>query len=133
MSMEVDLRTETALPDKVGKGLNRVCTKLHEALGDQLISVILYGGLVKGEYSPRNSDVNVLLVLKEVTVEELDKATAPVQWGMREFGLAVMVVTENGLHGFTDVFPIKFLDWPYVCSLRSGKQGEGFVYVTGGT
>ena len=108
--MGIDLRIEAKLPEKVSTGLGRLCNQLHEALGDQLISVILYGGLVKGEYSPRTSDVNVLLVLKEVTVEELDKAAAPVQWGMREIGLAVMVVTEIGLHGSTDVFPIKFLD-----------------------
>jgi hypothetical protein len=66
--------------------------------------------VAKGEYSPANSDVNVMLVLAEVTVETLDRAAGPLQQGIHEMNLAVMVLSEEDLHRSTDVFPTKFLD-----------------------
>ena len=108
--MGQDWQSDTTFPNKVRKGLDRFCNQLRESLGEQLVSVILYGGLAKGEYAPSSSDVNVMLVLKEVTVEALDKAASPVRQGMRDFGLTLMVMMEDGLRRSTDVFPIKFLD-----------------------
>ena len=81
--------------------------------------MILYGGLAKDEYEPRTSDVNVMVVLKEVTVEVLDKVASPVQEGLRAFRLAVMVLSENDLRRSTDVFPIKFLDMQKYHRLRA--------------
>lgn len=60
------------LPGIVEEGLHQLCEQLRETLGEQLVSVILYGGLTKGEYTPRSSDVNVLIVLQEVNVAVLD-------------------------------------------------------------
>ena len=98
------------LPTPVSQGLERFCSQLQEALGEQLVSVILYGGLAKGEYAASSGDVNLMVVVNEVTVEALDKAISPVQQGMRDFGLAVMLLSEDNLRRSTDVFPIKFLD-----------------------
>lgn len=102
--------SETALPSSVRERLERFSSQLSDTLGEQLISVILYGGLAKGEYAGRSSNVNIMLVLNSVTVETLDKVASPVRQGKRDFGLAVMALTENDLRRSTDVFPIKFLD-----------------------
>ena len=54
-----------ALPAEVGEGLERFCRNLRDALGDDLISVVLYGGLAKGEYAQASSNVNVVVVVQE--------------------------------------------------------------------
>jgi len=108
--MAPESQVDTVLPATVREGLESFCAGLQDALGDQLVSIVLYGGLAKGEYVPGSSDVNVMLVFREATVEVLDRAAPPVRRGMLEFALSVLVLTEEGLGRSTDVFPIKFLD-----------------------
>src|SRR5689334_6071811 len=108
--MRPDGQTETSLPLSVQEGLDQFCTDLRAALGDHLVAVILYGATATGEYSPSSSDVNVMVVLDEVTVELLDAAVPSVQQGRRDVSLGLMLLSENDLRCSTDVFPIKFLE-----------------------
>ncbi len=84
--------------------------QLAEALGHRLVSVVLYGGLAKGEYIPDTSDVNVMIVLDDVPVSALDRAAPIIQGSARDFRLAAMMVGESDLRRSTQVFPIEFLD-----------------------
>jgi hypothetical protein len=63
-----------------------------------------------------------MVVLKEVTIEALDNMVAPVQQGMRDLRLAVMVLSENNLHRSTPVFPSKFLDMQQQHHVLWGKE-----------
>jgi predicted nucleotidyltransferase len=90
--------------------LEQFSRALQDALGADLVSLLLYGGLAKGEYAPESSDVNVLIVLRAISVDVLDRAAGPIQRAVRRFGLAPMLVTESDLRRSTDVFPTKFLD-----------------------
>jgi predicted nucleotidyltransferase len=108
--MAFDWQNDDRLPDSVREGLALFCNQLWDALGEQLVSIILYGGLARGEYARQSSDVNVMVVLKQVTIAALDQMVSPVQKGARDFRLAVMVLNENDLLDSTDAFPIKFLD-----------------------
>jgi hypothetical protein len=116
MSSETDpsepsLQRATAdFPQEVGAGLARFVADARAAADDALVSVILYGGLVRGEYDPPSSDVNVLVVLRRADVRVLDALLPPVQQGRAEFGLAPLVLTIDDLTGAADVFPSKFLD-----------------------
>lgn len=101
---------EVPLPEMVKEGAERLCEQLREALGDQLVSVVLYGGLAKGEYNPGTSDVNVVIVFDPVTVSSLDKAAPIIQGGMRDFRLSTMLLSESDLRRSAEVFPVKFLD-----------------------
>ena len=66
--MATDELRKGILPDSIRAGVDRFCERLQNALGDQLVSIVLYGGLAEGEYSPGHSDVNVMVVLKDVSV-----------------------------------------------------------------
>lgn len=81
-----------------------------KTLGDSLQAIVLFGGLAKGEFVPEQSDVNVLIVLRTVTLPVLDCAAPLIRQGMLEFRLAAMLVTEADLRNSADVFPIKFQD-----------------------
>lgn len=108
--MAAEAQGVATLPAEVGEGLDRFCQGLREALGAQVVSLILYGGLARGEYAQPNSNVNVMVVVTEATVEAMDRALPAVQAGMRDLRLAVMFLSENDLRRSTDVFPTKFLD-----------------------
>ncbi len=101
---------EPMIPAIVQEGQARLCAQLVEALGDQLVAVILYGGLSKGEYIPDTSDVNLMIVLGEVTVVALDKVAPIIRAGVRDFRLAPLLLCESDLRRSAEVFPIKFLD-----------------------
>jgi hypothetical protein len=120
--MTSDETVEAALPAVVQEGQARLCAQLVEALRDQLVSVILYGGLAKGEYIPDTSNVNVMIVLDEVTVAALDKAAPIIQGGVRDFRLAALLLCESDLRYSIEVFPIKFLDMQRYHRVLWGKD-----------
>ena len=113
---------EGQLPAAVQSGLDQFCEKMQSALGDQIISIVLYGGFVEKDFIPENTTVKVMVVLKAVSVELLDQAAIPVQVGCREFGLAVLLLSEDELRRSTDVFPIKFLDMQRRHRLLQGQD-----------
>jgi predicted nucleotidyltransferase len=113
---------EAALPAVVREGQARLCTQLQETFGKQLVSVVLYGGLAKGEYVPDTSDVNVMIVLDEVTVSALDKAAPIIQGCVRDFRLSAMLLSESDLRRSTEVFPVKFLDMQRHHRILWGKE-----------
>jgi hypothetical protein len=117
------LQSGADLPSSVRDGLDGFSKRLQNALGDSLVSVVLYGGLTKGEYfDPNASNVNVMVVLKEVTVEILDRVAGAVQEATRSLRLAPMVLSETDLRCSTDVFPVKFLDMQRHHRLIAGRD-----------
>jgi len=108
--MDLDKQITPSLPNAVQEGLERLGNQLREAFGEQLLSIILYGGLARGEYTPQSSDVNVMIVLKEIAFETLERAAPIFQRAGRDVNLAPLLLSENDLRRSTDVFPIKFLD-----------------------
>ncbi len=120
--MTSDTAIQATIPALVQEGLARFCAQLQKALGRQLVSVVAYGGLAKGEYIPDTSDVNVMVVLTDITVETLDKAAPIIQGGERDFRLAALLLSQNDLNGSVDVFPIKFLDMQRHHRLLWGKD-----------
>ena len=108
--MNDNWQQDQAIPAHVRKGLERFCSATADSLGDELIAIILYGGLARQDYAPTTSNVNVLVVLKHVSVKTLDRIVSPIQRATRAVRLAAMVLSEDDLRSSTDVFPIKFLD-----------------------
>jgi len=90
--------------------LDQIVNRLKEALGDRLISVILYGSAASGDQQKGYSDLNVLCILSEVTPRELHH-TAPVFRWWRELGNpAPLLLTRGEFETSTDCFAIEFHD-----------------------
>jgi len=93
------------LPASIQSGLDQFCERLRTSLGDQLVSVVLYGWAVKEEYSEENPDVNVMVVVDSASVETLDRVGKPIRKGLRNVRLAPLVLSEDDVRRSTDVFP----------------------------
>ncbi len=75
-----------------------------------LVAVVLYGGIVANEFFPGSSDANVVVVLKQVDQQTL-RALAPVVQDARNYHrIATLVLTAEEIVTSADVFPVKFLD-----------------------
>jgi predicted nucleotidyltransferase len=109
--MEPNLQLDgVQLPKKLETGLQSFCQALGNAYGENLECVLLYGGLARGEYLPRTSDVNMMVILHTITVEDLRKVLKNVRKSIRDFRLAPFFLSHEDLIRSTDVFPMKFLD-----------------------
>lgn len=123
-------QTPSPIPAPVEAALQQFCSALHAALGDQLLSVLLYGGLAKGEFIAQSSDVNVLVVLRQVTVDLLDRMIPAIDQARLEIRLSLLTLAQSDLEVSSDVFPTKFLDIQRHHRLLFGQQVLGKLEIT---
>jgi hypothetical protein len=70
----------------------------------------LYGGVVRGRYQPGRSDINLLVVLKELNTATLERLGPVLQSAWREVHLEPFLVAQPELERTAAVFPTKMLD-----------------------
>lgn len=92
------------------KQLEDLVEKLTAALGDRIVSVILYGSAAAGDWQERASDLNVLCVLRSITVDEMKLAESVFQWWSKQGNLPPVLMTEDELTHSADCFPMEFHD-----------------------
>jgi len=89
--------------------LKAFADSLKEALGERLASVILYGSAAKGSHTEGFSDVNVLVVLRAVSLDDVARASGLARRaGERRYSLVFW--SEAELRRCSDVFPIEYRD-----------------------
>jgi predicted nucleotidyltransferase len=91
--------------------LGELVSRLKEAAGKNLESVVLYGSAASGTYRPGASDLNVLCTLVTIDVHEL-QLLAPVAlwWTQEEKEPTPLFFLTEELQRSTDVFAIESLD-----------------------
>jgi hypothetical protein len=104
------------------KLLNEFVKRLHEAYGDDLISVILYGSAASGDVHEKYSDLNVLCVLRVVGVPELRKGEEALAWWLKQKQPAPLILSVEEAANSPDAFPIEFIDMQHNHRLLFGKD-----------
>jgi predicted nucleotidyltransferase len=90
--------------------LDELVTNLTAGLGDDLISIVLYGSAVTGDFQEKVSDLNVLCVLKNVGPAQLEKAYPAVDRWMKKKQPAPVLLSLEEVENAHDAFAIEFLD-----------------------
>jgi predicted nucleotidyltransferase len=90
--------------------LSELVERLKSALGDQLVSVILYGSAAVGDWNKENSDLNVLCVLEQLSPRELLKVEPVVKWWREQGRPPALLLTAEEVRTSTDCFAIEFHD-----------------------
>jgi hypothetical protein len=90
--------------------LNALVTRLREALGDNLRSLVLYGSAVAGEFHSKHSDLNVLSLVERLDGSVLERINPASTWWTRKGHPAPLVFTLEELQRSADVFAIELLD-----------------------
>jgi predicted nucleotidyltransferase len=102
--------------------LNQLLEKLNKALGDRIVSVVLYGSAASGNHHEGFSDVNVLCVLQQITVRELELSEPVVRWWREKRNPSPLLLTEHELQTSTDCFAIEFYDIKAHHRILQGKD-----------
>jgi len=90
--------------------------------GDQLLAVVLYGSAASDEYVRGKSNINCLILLKEVTPQQLKKCSGHLgKW--HDDGMATPLFVDPAyVDSSVDVFPIEFLDMRQRYRLLHGRD-----------
>jgi predicted nucleotidyltransferase len=98
------------VPEKHEKLINEFITRMKQAAGENLQSVILYGSAASGEFDPEFSNLNLLCILRQTSFAALRALAPAVEWWTRQKYSAPLVLTRDELERSADVFAIEWLD-----------------------
>lgn len=96
-------------PQQVERMLGDFIAAAREALGADLVSVVLYGSAAEGRLRS-TSDVNVLVVLKRFELRTIDGLREPARLAKALVRLEPMWVLESELDAALTAFAVKFGD-----------------------
>jgi hypothetical protein len=90
--------------------INEFVSRLKQAAGDNVLSVVLYGSAAEGEFHPEYSDLNLLCVLKDTSFAALSKIAGAVDWWRKRKHHPPLILAPQELKDTADVFSIEFVD-----------------------
>jgi len=90
--------------------LTDLVTRLEDAAGGNLLSVVLYGSAATGEFHEGHSDLNILCVMRNLGRDDLSKLHDVSDWWAKKGHPAPLFFTLNELQHTADVFAIELLD-----------------------
>jgi hypothetical protein len=96
--------------ESIVASLDRLKNQLTEAAGQNLAGLILYGGLARGRYRPGRSDVNVVVLLHDMSVLALAAIAPALREARRAAGVDPLLFTPSEVPQLAEAFPTKFLD-----------------------
>ena len=107
----VEGHPEAGKRERMDKKLEQLTEKLRAALGDRLVSIVLYGsGASEHDHHRSFSDLNVMCVLRQLTPRELGDTEPVVRWWRDDGNPSPLLLTETEVRTSTDVFAIEFHD-----------------------
>lgn len=92
--------------EKIGEFVRRI----RDAAGTNLVSVILYGSAVSGEFHPEHSNLNLFCVLRETSFPLLLALSPVSKWWNQQKQPSPLFISRNELECSSDVFAIELLD-----------------------
>lgn len=100
---------ELKISGKLRNILQEFILGLKDIYQENLVSLILYGSAASGEFIDNQSNLNLLVVLKDIAPEELKKASCLIN-KYRFKTISPLFLTEKYIQSSLDIFPIEFLD-----------------------
>lgn len=110
-----------SLPEQLQKIVNEFRSDIHALFADHLVALIVYGSAATGEYKPKISDINALVVLDESAIQGLQPALKKSSRWMKQ-GLKPLFLTEEYIERSLDSFPIEFLNMKAAYHLVEGRD-----------
>ena len=92
------------------KLLSELVERLRLSLGDNLVSVILYGSAAAGDHAGPFSDLNVFCAIRQLDVQDLSAAEGAIRWWRAKGHPSPLLMTVEEMRASTDCFAIEFHD-----------------------
>jgi predicted nucleotidyltransferase len=98
------------IPKKPEEVFGELRSDYADLFGDDLISIALYGSGARGEYVPKTSDLNFLIILTEKGIERLgDAIGVTAKWEKRNTPVPLFL-TKDYIESSLDAFPLEFFN-----------------------
>src|SRR5208282_463934 len=109
--------------------LTGLVTRLKDAAGSNLLSVILYGSAATEEFHEGHSDLNILCIMQSLGREELSKLHDASSWWVKKGHPAPLFFTLDELRYSADIFAIELLDIKAAHRVLHGEDLMASVHV----
>jgi len=110
------------LPDEYQQHLRTYVKDVQRVYGDVLEGVLLYGSAVRGEFLPGRSNLNIVLVVKSATAEQLKKYGALHRRWAKEQIVVPLIVTQAEMPAMSMAFPLEYLEIQEYHRLLAGQD-----------
>lgn len=107
------------------KQIDEFVSRMKQAAGQNLQSIVLYGSAATGEFQADFSNLNLLCILRETSFSKLSAISPVVEWWHRQKNPAPLIMTQEELEHSTDVFSIEFLDMQHHHRVLFGDEVLG--------
>jgi hypothetical protein len=92
------------------KKISDFVSRLREAAGANLESVILFGSAVAGDFHPEFSNLNLFCVIRDSSFAALQALAPAVKWWDAQKQPPPLFMTRNEIERSADAFAIEFID-----------------------
>lgn len=96
------------LPPDAQSALKPFLEEVIRVYGEGLVSVFAYGSVTGPDYESRSSDINVGVVLKDVSLGSLSQSLPAVKKAMKRRVTTPLFLSQTYIKRSLDVFPIEF-------------------------
>ncbi len=111
------------------KDLTDLVTKLKDAAGSNLLSVMLYGSAATEEFHEGHSDVNILCIMQSLDRDHLSKLHPATAWWAKKGHPAPLFFTLQELQQSADVFAIEWLDIKAAHRVLHGEEVMASLHI----
>lgn len=103
--------------------------RLGEVFGEGLLSVVLYGSAARGEYRSGISDLNVLVIVRELGIDHLRRCAVLAGDWVAGGDPPPLLMSDEEWRSSADVFPIEYTDIRDAHLVLAGEPPFGGIEV----
>jgi predicted nucleotidyltransferase len=108
MSQKTKQALLESLPPSVAPRLEELERSLSASLGEELKALLVFGSAVRGDYRPGQSDIELMIVVKNATPEKLASIANAITMARYAVRVEPMILTADEIPRAADVYPLLY-------------------------
>ena len=112
----------STFPPSIQLRITEFSDKILKELGDNVLSMLVYGSAAGINYNPAVSNINIAIIVKRLDVSVLNQIVAAVKWGHKNRISSPLMLTKEYVLSSLDVFPIEFSEIKQQHKLILGEE-----------
>lgn len=105
----MEMRNLEKLPENARNALKPFLEELFKTYGEDLVSVFVYGSVTGPDYNPKTSDINLAVVMKEVSIEKLKASMKAIRRASSKKIAVPLFLSPSYIRMSLDTFPVEFM------------------------
>lgn len=102
--------------------INSFTQEIRAVLEKDLVSIVVTGSCITDDYIPGSSDINSVLVIREIRMASLERLASSGKHFGRKRMHAPLLMTKEYIERSLDVFPVEFLDIKLIHKTVYGEE-----------